>query len=146
MNSLFPVFITPNMTEARDFYVRYFEFRVVFEAAWYVQLHGQRGEGIPPLELAFMKSNAREQPSQLQHAFAGSGVILTIEVKDVDQMHERLLQGGMLSELVVPLEDEPWGQRHFLFKDPAGILLDVVKLIPPEAEYTEAYSPANSNH
>ena len=34
----FPVTVTPELAEARDFYVTYLGFHVVFEADWYVQL------------------------------------------------------------------------------------------------------------
>lgn len=36
--SLYPVISTPNPAECRDFYVRAFEARVLFQAPWYVQL------------------------------------------------------------------------------------------------------------
>ncbi|MGQ0648649.1 MAG: VOC family protein, partial [Gemmatimonadaceae bacterium] len=41
---MFPVVVTSKLAEARDFYVQHFGFRVVFEADWYVQLHGSRGD------------------------------------------------------------------------------------------------------
>ena len=52
----------------------------------------------------------------------------------------QLTEAGVLQEVVIGLRDEPWGQRHFLFRDPAGTLLDIVQLIPPSSEYTAAYS------
>ena len=140
LKSLFPVVVTGRLREARDFYVQHFGFRVVFEAEWYVQLHGSRGDSAPPVELAFMVPNVESQPAALHATFSGAGVILTIDVDDVDAVHTKLSDAGALNEVVVPLRDEPWGQRHFLFRDPAGTLLDVVQLIPPNPEYAAAYS------
>lgn len=142
LRSLFTVFITPRLPEARDFYVDHFGFRVVFDADWYVQLHGSRGEEAPPLELAFMRPDLLGQPAALQHSFTGAGAILTIEVEDVTVEHRRLEAAGVLSNLIVPLQDEAWGQRHFVFRDPAGTLVDVVQQIPPAAEFAAAYTAA----
>lgn len=141
LKSLFPIFVTAKLAEARDFYVQHFGFRVVFEADWYVQLHGLRGDGSPPVELAFMLPDVADQPAALHAAFSGSGAIVTIEVDDAEAMHTKLNEAGALRETIVALRDEPWGQRHFLFRDPTGTLLDVVQQIPPAPEYTAAYSP-----
>jgi catechol 2,3-dioxygenase-like lactoylglutathione lyase family enzyme len=141
LKSLLPVFVTAKLAEARDFYVQHFGFCVVFEADWYVQLHGLRGDGSPPVELAFMLPDVADQPAALHAAFSGSGVILTIEVDDAEEMHATFKEAGALREPIVALRDEPWGQRHFLFRDPSGVLLDVIQQIPPAPEYAAAYSP-----
>lgn len=140
LKSFFPVVVTDELASARHFYVDHFGFRVVFEADWYVQLHASRGEGVPPIELAFMIPKVETQPKALHAAFSGAGVILTLDVDDVDAVHSKLSTAGVLRDVVVPLQDEAWGQRHFLIRDPAGILLDVAQQIPPSAEYAAAYS------
>ena len=140
LKSLFPVIVTDKLQEIRDFYSHHFGFHVVFEADWYVQLHAPRGDNAPPIELAFMLPHLESQPSPLHAGFAGAGVILTLDVEDVDAVHAQLTEAGVLQEVVIGLRDEPWGQRHFLFRDPAGTLLDIVQLIPPSSEYTAAYS------
>src|SRR3970040_68686 len=126
LKSLFPVIVTSKLAEARDFYVEHFDFRVVFQADWYVQLHGIRGEGVPPMELAFMLPNVESQPVLLHAAFSGAGVVLSI---GVDAGSAKLNRAWALKEIVVALRNEPWGQRHFLFKDPAGTLLDVFQMM-----------------
>ncbi|TJV16034.1 MAG: glyoxalase, partial [Mesorhizobium sp.] len=37
------------------------------------------------------------------------------------------------------LRDEAFGQRHFITKDPNGVLIDVIKPIPPSAEFLEQF-------
>lgn len=138
LRSLFPVIITPAWAEARDFYVQHLGFHVVFEADWYVQLHAPRVDGGIPLALAFMSPDLSSQPSLLRSAFNGQGMIIMIEVNDVDSLYQQLQGAG--SEMVIELQDEPWGQRHFLLRDPSGTLLDVVKQIPPSPEYIIAYA------
>lgn len=135
LKSIFPVIATNSIDEARDFYVKYFGFEVVFDAGWYVQLHGRRMESDVPLELAFMIPNNESLPPSLQHAFDGKGVFITIEVDEVDTLYQELREAGC--EAVVELRDETWGQRHFITRDPSGSLLDVVKPIPLAEEYNE---------
>jgi catechol 2,3-dioxygenase-like lactoylglutathione lyase family enzyme len=136
--SLFPVIITPALSAARDFYVQYFGFHLVFDTDWYVQLHAPRVNDGVPLELAFMVPNLSSQPDPLRSAFNGQGMMVTIEVHDADTLYEQLRGDG--HEMIVDLQDEPWGQRHFLLRDPSGTLLDVVKQIPPSPEYVVAYA------
>lgn len=33
---------------------------------------------------------------------------------------------------VTPLRDEPWGQRHFVVRDPAGTLVEGIEIIAPD--------------
>lgn len=140
LRSLFPVIVTPQLSTARAFYVQHFGFRVVFDAGWYVHLHGDRSDGGPPLELAFMVDFVKDQPPELHAAFSGAGMVLTVDVQDARQAYRTLESAGVLGRLVVDLRDEPWGQRHFLFADPIGMLVDVVQLIPPSPGYAAAYS------
>jgi len=143
LKSLFPVIATKAVAEARDFYVRYFGFQVAFDAGWYVQLHGVRDGGDAPLELAFMLPDHESLPPSLRHAFDGKGVFLTIDVEDVDALYHRLRADG--HEILIELRDEAWGQRHFGVRDPSGGMLDVVKPIPPSAEYQAAYLHSGSD-
>lgn len=135
----YPVFIVPDLTPVRDFYVNHFGFRAVYDSDWYVHLHFAAADR-PPLELAFMRPDVSFQPPALQAPFAGPGVILTFEVEDVTALHAALAAAGVLRDVVVDLRDEAWGQRHFLIRDPAGILLDVVQPIPPAAEFAAGFA------
>ena len=36
--------------------------------------------------------------------------------------------------------DEPFGQRHFITADPNGVMIDVIKPIPPSAEFAAQYA------
>ncbi len=41
--------------------------------------------------------------------------------------------------IVYPVTDESWGRRRFMTRDPAGLLVDVVRQIEPTAGYWETY-------
>jgi len=137
LRSIFALIATDALDDARDFYVRYLGFIVAFETEWYVQLHGYRDEGDTPLEIAFMRPKNDSIPPSLQQAFDGRGVFITVELDDVDPLYERLRADGF--EFVIDLRDEPWGQRHFMVRDPSGGLLDVVRPIAPTEDYQSAY-------
>ena len=40
---------------------------------------------------------------------------------------------------MLPLRSEDFGQRHFITRDPAGVMKDVIKVIPPSAEFAAQY-------
>ena len=124
MQSLFPDVCTERLAASRDFYVRLFGFRVAFEIDWYVQL---RSPTDPNLQLAFVRRDHASVPEGFRDA--PRGVLVTVETEDVDAVHARARALGV--EVVYALSDEVWGQRHFMAKDPNGLLVDVVQLIPP---------------
>jgi catechol 2,3-dioxygenase-like lactoylglutathione lyase family enzyme len=136
VRDLYPLVTTPKLFEARDFYVKNFAFAVLFEASWFVYLSGPGDEGTRGATLAFMHPDHPSNPPGPE-AFNGLGMILTVEVDDADEVFDRLKSTG--AQVVHPLTNEEWGQRRFMVRDPAGILVDVVQQIEPKAGYWERY-------
>lgn len=136
VRDLYPLITTPALFEARDYYVRHFGFQVAFEAGWFVYLSGPGEAGTRGATLAFMHPDHPSRPPGPE-AFDGRGMIVTIEVDDAEAMHRRLSDGG--APIVHPLTDEAWGQRRFMSRDPAGVLVDVVEQIEPAPGYWERY-------
>jgi catechol 2,3-dioxygenase-like lactoylglutathione lyase family enzyme len=56
---------------------------------------------------------------------AGVHPDVTIEVDDVDAVHERAVAAG--AEIVHPLTDEPWDVRRFFVRDPNGAVINVMQ-------------------
>lgn len=73
------------------------------------------------------------------HQQPPGGVLLNFEVDDVDDEYRRLVQGAGLP-LVREITTEEFGQRHFITRDPAGVLIDVITVVPPSAEYASNYA------
>ena len=134
----YPLVTTPRLFEARDFYVHHFGFSVAFEASWFVYLVGEAEEGGRGVAIAFMHPDHPSAPPGPE-TFSGLGMILTIEVADAADAHARLTASG--APMVLPLRDKDWGQRHFMTRDPAGMLVDVVEQTAPKAGYWEQYPP-----
>ena len=67
-------------------------------------------------------------------------MLLTVEVADASLLYDKLRREG--APILHPLTDEPWGQRRFMTRDPAGVSVDVVQQIPPQNGYWERHAPA----
>jgi uncharacterized glyoxalase superfamily protein PhnB len=140
VRDLYPLITTPALFEARDFYTRHFGFDVLFEASWFVYLSGAADGDTRGATLAFMHPDHPSNPPGPE-TFDGRGMILTIEVADAESLFDKLSREG--APIVHPLTDEEWGQRRFMTRDPAGILIDVVQQIEPRQGFWERY-PAPS--
>jgi len=67
-----------------------------------------------------------------------AGLVLNFEVEDVDAVHQAMVKAGL--PVVRSLRDEEFGQRHFITRDPAGTLIDVITPNPPTASFADHYS------
>ena len=126
VSSFYPVICTHAVAETRDFYQRHFGFSVVFEEDWYVSM--KRGD----LELALVAADHPTVPEGYRRPVAG--LILNIEVDDVDEEYQRLVEQGGLKP-ALSLRSEDFGQRHFILADPSGVLVDVITEIPIAPRY-----------
>lgn len=116
---LTPIVTTDKLAETRDFYLKHFDFQVVWDSPHYVQL--KKGE----VQVAF--SAPREGEPRLS-----GGLMLGLEVKNVDDEHGRLAALGLACPAP---RDNPWGDRSMDLLDPAGVVLHVHHPIPVSAEY-----------
>jgi len=111
--------VTASLAECREFYVRHFGFQTVKDLAWYVHLRSPGGG----CDLGFVAPDRPELDSVFHRPLAGEGVYVGIEVADVEQALRDLSSSGI--PILAPLRDEPWGERHFVVRDPAGCLVNV---------------------
>lgn len=136
VRDLYPLITTPALFEARDFYVKHFGFEVLFEASWFVYLSGPGDGETRGATLAFMHPDHPSNPPGPE-SFDGRGMILTIEVPDSAAVFEKLSREG--APIVHPLTAEDWGQRRFMTRDPAGVLVDIVEQTAPKPGFWEKY-------
>ena len=66
------------------------------------------------------------------------GLLLNFEIEDVDAEYARLKAAGL--SILRDIKSEDFGQRHFITHDPAGVMIDVIKVIPPTAEFAAQYA------
>lgn len=126
--SVSAAFTTNKVEETRDFYVKYFNAKVTFDCGWYVNLEfGKKSS-----TLQFMS------PQHPEHKLSNSaGLIYNFSVDNVDQEHARLSELGL--QVVVPLEDHPWGDRGFVIQDPNGISLYLYSEREPSEEFKKFF-------
>lgn len=117
--------ITDKLEQTKQFYRDILGFGVSFENEFYLLMHTPGKEA----EISFLQPNHPSQQPLFQSPFTGSGVYLTIEVEDVDQLYEIIQRKG--AEIVIDIRDEPWGDRHFAIRDPNGVGIDIVRYTPP---------------
>lgn len=133
VNSLYPVIMTDDVAKSKAFWTENFFFKVAFDSEWYVSL---KTDQQPAFELALLDPDHPTVPEAFRGKFKG-GLIVNLEVDDVDAEYERLRKIGLPMHL--PLRSEDFGQRHFITSDPNGVLVDVIKVIPPSMEYESQY-------
>lgn len=108
--------IVPNLV-ARDplalaaFYRDLFGLDIVMDHGWITTLSAKTAMA-PQLGLA-------------SEGGAGTAVPdISIEVDDVDRVHDAVLRGGY--DIVHPLTNEAWGVRRFYVRDPEGHVINVL--------------------
>lgn len=128
MRNIFPTICTDAVAEVRDFYRALLDVEVIFDAGWYVQLAGAED---PTRQIGIVDRTHDSVPAAFRSHPAG--ILVSIEVDDVDAVHERAVALG--TPIALELRSEGFGQRHFMAVDPAGTLVDVITEIDPTAEY-----------
>lgn len=129
----YPVIQTLDVAATRAFYVDNFRFKASFDADWYCHLQSIED---PNVNIAILKGDHETIPTEWQGAT--QSLILNFEVEDVDVEFERAQNAGL--PIVKPLTDEAFGQRHFITRDPNGVLIDVIKPIPPVGQFVDLYT------
>jgi catechol 2,3-dioxygenase-like lactoylglutathione lyase family enzyme len=95
--------------ETRDFFVDLLGFDVVMDLDWVVTLASRDNRS------AQVTVIGNEDP-------AAPGI--SVEVTDVDAVHDRALELGL--QIFYPLRDEDWGVRRFMLREPSGTVVNVL--------------------
>jgi len=132
--SYYPVIMTGDVAGTAAFYVEHFRFKVLFEADWYVHLQSAEDERV---NLAILDGDHETIPAEGRGRVGG--MLLNFEVEDPDAEYEHARNSGL--PILLKLRDEDFGQRHFITADPNGVLIDIIKPIPPSAAFAAQYAP-----
>jgi uncharacterized glyoxalase superfamily protein PhnB len=129
----YPVIQTNDVAATMAFYIDNFRFKLSFDADWYCHLQSSED---PTVNIAVLQGDHETIPEGSRGMV--NGLILNFEVEDVDAVFDRLKDADL--PILKPLTDEAFGQRHFMTSDPNGVLIDVIKPIPPTGEFAEHYT------
>ena len=133
ITSYYPVIMTRDVQGTADFYIRNFGFEALFSADWYVHLQSIRNAHVT---LAILDGSHETIPESARGAV--SGLLLNFEVENPDAVYAEFQAAGL--PILLTLRDEDFGQRHFITADPNGVLIDVIKPIPPTEEFAAQYT------
>ena len=128
----YPVLQSGDVPAAAAWFKRHFGFQPMFETDWYVHLQMPGAAGV---NLAILDGGHATIPEPGRGRSAG--ILLNFEVEDVDAVHDAVRAAGL--PILLDIRDEDFGQRHFITADPNGVLIDVIKPIPPSADYAALY-------
>lgn len=131
--SYYPVLLSADVAKAAAFYIAHFRFKPLYQADWYVHLQSTDD---PATNLALLAQDHATIPAQGRNRLGGA--ILNFEVEDPDSHFARLTEAGVA--IAQPLRNEDFGQRHFIVAGPDGVLIDVIRPIPPSATEAANYS------
>lgn len=122
ITAIFPVLVTENLNLLKDFYISNFGFQAVFyDADFYLHLlHEQSGA-----QIGFLIPGHPSQPAFLHSIAATEGMVISFEVPNAQSAYETAMNSGL--EIAMDLKIEPWGQNHFMVKDPQGYVIDIVQ-------------------
>lgn len=129
----YPVIQTGDVATTARFYCEHLRFTAKFESDWYMHLQSTED---PAVNIAILQGDHETIPAPGRGMSAH--IIVNFEVDDVDTEYERAVAAKL--PILLPLRDEIFGQRHFIMQDPNGILLDIIKQIPPSEEMAGHYS------
>ena len=128
ISSVYPVLMSTDVARSARFFTESFGFERVFEADWYVSLRRDAWE------LAVLDAHHPTIPEGYRTAAAG--VLLNIEVDDVDREYARMTASDEV-QLALDIRSEDFGQRHFIVAAPGGVLVDVIQPIPYTGEFAD---------
>lgn len=131
INSFYPVVMTNELKASADFFIKYFDFKITFEADWYISLIDKNNN-----ELAFLDYSHETIPTGFRTL--QSGLLLNIEIDNVDEVYN-LFRKDLGSKIRLDIKSEDFGQRHFIFEAPGKLLIDVIQVIEASEEYKENY-------
>lgn len=132
IKSSYPVIMCENLQDVADFYITHFDFEATFSSDWYISLSNTKSD--TDFELAILDCHHPTVPFNYREK--AKGVIINLEVDDVDEVYEKISKD---IPLVMKIKSEDFGQRHFIVADPAGLLVDVIQVIPPSKEFEAMY-------
>ncbi|MET0343230.1 MAG: VOC family protein [Polyangiales bacterium] len=136
ITSYYPVIMTEDVAGTAAFYATHFGFSPRFTSDWYVHL---KSDAAKRVELAIVDGRHETIPAMARGKVAGT--ILNFEVDDPDAVYQLAQDAGL--PILLTLRDEAFGQRHFITADPNGVLIDIIKPIPPSAEFAKQYEPSS---
>jgi len=120
--AMFPVLVANDLKKLKEFYENNFGFITEFyQDDFYLHLLQPESK----IQLAFMVPNHPSQPEFLHPTASSMGMVISFEVENAKDAYEKARQSGLNISFEHKVEE--FGVAHFMIRDPAGFILDVVE-------------------
>lgn len=119
---------TEKMQESKNFYKDHFDFKITYESDWYIELLS------PSLNVGISFTLPQREEGEF---FNGRGLILSLEVDNVEIEYNRLRNEGLV--IYQEIQEKPWGEKSFVINDPNGVHVYIYEAIEPTPEYKKVY-------
>lgn len=120
--AMFPVFVVNDLAKMKLFYESNFGFiSEFFKEDFYLHLLQPESKA----QLAFMVPNHPTQPRFLHTLANSEGMVISLEVTAAKGAYEQARQASL--DIVFDYKVEEFGTAHFMVKDPAGLVIDIVE-------------------
>lgn len=119
---------TEKMQESKNFYMEHFDFKITYESDWYIELLS------PSLNVGISFTLPQREEGEF---FNGRGLILSLEVDDVEYEYNRVKDEGLV--IYQEVQEKPWGEKSFVINDPNGVHVYIYEAIEPTPEYKQVY-------
>lgn len=120
---------TFKLQESKEFYMKYFGFKLVYESDWYIELMAPERKDVG---VSFTLPQRDEG-----EYFNGRGMIFSFEVEDVEAEYARLSATDVI--IAQDLKENPWGEKSFILDDPNGVHIYIYEAIAATPEYQKIY-------
>ena len=113
-------------------FIDHLGFEATVQLDWYIDLvHPDQ----PGHHLAFVQRDHASLPDGLRGGDEG-GFYVALVIDEVEAEVERLAEAGV--PVVVPVSDEPWGQRRGFIGGADGLLVELLQITEPDPEWLRA--------
>lgn len=127
----FPNIISTDLQATKTWFTDLLDWETEFDSDWFVHLKAKEA---PAIELGIIDAS-HEIAAGVGERRAG-GIILTLVVEDVDDVHRRALDLGY--DLIEAPRDLFYGQRRMLLREPNGIAVDISSECEPSPAFLDS--------
>ena len=122
ITAMFPVLVTKELAPLKLFYESHFGFKSEFyQQDFYLHLLQPKTK----IQLAFMVTNHPSQPAFLHSPASSTGMVISLEVASAKSAYDMARDAAL--DIMFAYKVEEFGVAHFMIRDPAGIVLDIVE-------------------
>lgn len=120
--SMFPVLVANDLDRLKEYYESNFGFTAEFyQNDFYLHLLQPDSK----IQLAFMVPNHPSQPEFLQPIASAMGMVISLEVDSSEEAYKKAVASGL--NITFEHKVEEFRVSHFMVRDPAGFILDIVE-------------------